>query len=95
MVFSVVLLEGLQQKIVVKSDWIDYSNNAQLLNNGVTRYEKQKIFYSSEDKNANWQLPISNNFDPSIDACYEGYVLRSFGKILRSTYFFREKQDLI
>lgn len=81
-VYSVVLLKNLQRKIVVKSDWVYYSKNAKLLNDGVARYDKRKIFFSSEDKDADWQLPIRNNFDADIDACYEGYVLRSFGKYL-------------
>lgn len=90
-IYCVVLLKNLQKKLVIDSNWVSASANANEFNFGLRPHALRKIFYSPERKDANFDLPVQNEFDETVDACYLGYLLRSYSKY---AIFFTSKINL-
>lgn len=80
-VHCVVLISNSTTKIIIDRQWVDMSAiGAHELNYGLKKHILRKVFYSPEAKSANFDLPISEQFDENADGCYEGFVLQSFGE---------------
>lgn len=80
-IYCVVLLNNCEKKLIVKSDSIESNDiHADEINWGLKRTVVRKLFYSPVGNPVNFSIPIREKFDHTNDACYEGFVLRSFGK---------------
>lgn len=77
----VVILDSVNQLLIVKDSWCEKVNTSETRNHGNDRSSEMKIFYS-KDKNLRPQFDLESscNFDANKTACYDGYVLRVFGK---------------
>lgn len=84
MVLYCVVVTKCNQKVIVRSDWIDVKDSSETWNYGLKKSKLLKFFYSPSGNEANFNLEIKARFDceNKEDGCYEGRVLRSYGKIV-------------
>lgn len=60
-------------------------NLAKSLNNRINRNQQHLMFWSSDySKAPNYDLPISDQFDKTRDACYMVKLLKVFGKSMKN-----------
>lgn len=73
--YLAVVLKHSREKIIVPETWCDELNLTFAFNNGGNRQSKmRKIFFSpDENKRANFNIDIKENFTTEEDACYYGY----------------------
>lgn len=79
-IYCVVLLKDTNRTLIVEHHWVTTLSNARDLEYGVKKSIERKIFYSKLSQPANFDLPIRDDFDENIDACYIGYILKLYGK---------------
>lgn len=79
-IYCVVLLKNSRKVLIVEHNWVTTLVNCNDINYGVKRSTERKIFYSPESKQANFTLPVRDEFNGDIDGCYIGYLLKSLGK---------------
>lgn len=85
--FSFVDFRDCNEKLVVKSLWINGVHSATVLGRvrGNRKNIERTIFYSPNPRDIpDFSLPIRTRFDGTKRACYKGYVLRTFGKCIIS-----------
>lgn len=62
--------------------WIANFDWGKSINEGLNRNENHLIFFSQNlEKDADFSLPVyKGSFDPSVDRCYFGKLVRAFSK---------------
>lgn len=80
MLVGVILVKSLVNlKIPVK--WLLDIPVDQLNMHGVNSEREHTIFYCNDSsKNARFDLPLANVFDPQQEACYKAYIKRFFSE---------------
>lgn len=69
--------------ICVPLHYIYMLDLAKSLNYRINRNQEHLCFWSNDLTNQpNFNLPISNHFDPSIDSCYKVRLLKVFRKLI-------------
>lgn len=86
-IHCVVLLKTTKKTLIVDHKWIEINVNASEVDFGAKKSTERKIFYSPDSNLPNFDLAIKENFDEKVDACYIGYLLKSFRKFY-GKYFF-------
>lgn len=85
--FSVVRLKKLRDNIVVQDKWVENMYNAKTKKYGCPPTRQKVIFYSpNENEIPDFSLTVQDNFDATVVACYQGYILKTFGKFSSSSY---------
>lgn len=80
-VHCVVLFENLEVIKVIPSKWIEKFMSAENVNCGSKPHHMYKIFYSPDSTiQPDFQSTIRQTFVANEPGCYNGHVLRSFGK---------------
>lgn len=78
--FLAAKLECCKKSVVVPANFICQLDNAKTFNNGINRNQLHLMFWSqNQNKTPNFNLPISVQFNSSIDACFEVKIQRAFG----------------
>lgn len=69
--------------VLVPLEYIYELNLAKTLNNRINRNQHHLMFWSADHtKEPNFDLPISHQFNPVIDACFNVKLLKVFGEFL-------------
>lgn len=81
----VVILEFSHKILTIKSSWAQVLNDATSRNKGSRPGNRGKIFYSPNKRDkANFRMKTRYDFTHTQKACYYGFVLDSFGKLIHS-----------
>lgn len=76
-----VILKQSRTRIKVYPKWIMDVDYQAVFNSGMKKSDDRIIFYSPDPDSApNFELPVSEVFDATIDGCYVARVFRGFGK---------------
>lgn len=80
--YIVVIFENSRVIRSVPWKWVDGLNMLRIFNGGgVKKYLKRKVFFCANlAAVANFELPIRDDFDELVNACYVGRILKAFGK---------------
>lgn len=78
-VFCVALLIESKKLVVIPLKWINGLQLADNLNYGIRPHKKYLIFYAHYDQEPVFGPPVMN-FEDFVPACYNAYILKSFGK---------------
>lgn len=79
--FCAVLLPECNYKIVVRNSWVNIPITEAITNVGLKPHSTCTVFYSPDkQKNSDFTLNVSDQFDETRDGCYKANVLRSFRK---------------
>lgn len=80
--YIVVIFAKSKEIKVVPWKWVEGLNAARVFNGGGARkFIQRKVFFCVNfNTEANFALNIQEQFDDSIEACYECRVLKAFGK---------------
>lgn len=77
--YHVVVLIESKEKLCVPTTWVFAVDRVKALNCGLNRNEKRRIFYSKNLKSTpNFLLPLRTDFDPDINSCYIGKIVKTF-----------------
>lgn len=103
----VAVLSKCRKVVAVPLRYVYKLNLAKSLNNRINRNQEHLMFWSSDfTKEPNFNLPVSDRFDKSGDACYMVKLLKVFGKFVNtlkirfqlsfgfdiiSSFFFKQK----
>lgn len=81
--FVVVALEKIKINLVIPLNWVYSFNPSDIVNNAVNTSEVVTIFYNENlNVQANFSLPIVEDFNQNIPNCYEARMMKFFGKLL-------------
>lgn len=79
--YSFVDLRECGERFVIKTSWCKGMNSAKVRTTGNRATIQRKIFFSPNQKDVpNFALPAEKVFSAKKAACYNGFVLKTFGK---------------
>lgn len=89
------ILKNAKKVLVVPSKWVHKLNVVELINNGLNTQQIYLVFFSTnEEVEADFNAPILADYVDDVNATYEVFILRFFGKL--STFLaFHFSQNLM
>lgn len=82
MAFCSVILCETKTKLIIKRDWVQNLMGENLLNNGLKRYKKYTIFYSSDPEAiADFTRPMQSLFSQDVAALYQAHIFMFHGNV--------------
>lgn len=78
-----VIFEKSKTIKIVPIRWWQHHLSAVQLTYGIRPNQIQKVFYCDDElENANFNLPLSNEFQENVPRCYSAYIFKFFGSYL-------------
>lgn len=82
--FHSVLLVKSKIKLVIPTKWAYSLDIVQIFNRGISPTKLHKIFYFHDKSvRADFNLPVRDEFDPSVPACYLAQIKCTSGKNIK------------
>lgn len=83
-IFLAVKIECCKKIVVVPVDFIYKLDFVKTFNNSLNRNQKHLMYWSQDqNKEPNFDLPVSEQFNHSIDGCYYVKLLKAFRKFIK------------